>query len=54
MKREKLVESYGRRFSTNNKIAGFLLIIAFGILMTFVQPGQESVNYRSGVEQLAK
>jgi hypothetical protein len=54
MKREKLVELYGRRFSINSKMAGFLLIIAFGILMAFAQPGQEAVKYRSEVEQLAK
>jgi hypothetical protein len=44
MKRKMLVEWYGRRFTPGARIVGFLLIIAFGILMAFTQPGQATVE----------
>jgi hypothetical protein len=55
MKREKLSELYGRRFTPWTNIVGFLLIIAFGILMAFAQGNQEGTHEQTPkTEQLVK
>lgn len=52
MKREKLIEWYGRRLATNSRIAAFILIIAFGIFMAYAEPVQESVKHEPEIEHL--
>lgn len=35
MKTSKLIEMYGRRFTPSVKLAGFIAILIFGILLAF-------------------
>lgn len=44
MKRAKLREWYGRRFTSGSRITAFLLAIAFGIFLAFAQADDEKVK----------